>query len=167
MLTILKNLKEEEVNGIVRLLDAISKFAIMLTFCMILLTIVVFFVYGVVAVEQPMKDMAPNDKLTHDLLKIIATSIFSVLATIMGARAMMPLSNPCAGPMGMQPMGFGSAPLMQPMGLGAPFMSQPSGLMSAMNTPWTPPPPPKTPPVLEHDEERERMAAARASMKGQ
>lgn len=42
----------------------------------------------------------------------------------------------------------------------------PSGVMSAMNTPWTPPPPPKTPPVLEHDEERERMAMARQSMKG-
>ena len=156
MLTSLKNLKEEEVTGIVRLLDALSKFAIMLTFCVILLTIVIFFVYGVVGVEQPMKDMAPNDKLTHDLLKIIATSIFSVLATVMGARAMMPMSQPCAGPMGTQPTGFGSAPLMQPMGFGAPVMSQPS---------WTPPPAPRTPPVLEDEEERLRMAHAREHMK--
>ena len=167
MLTSLKNLKEDEVNGIVRLMDALSKFLIMITFCIILLFIVGFFVYGVVAVEQPMKDMAPNDKLTHDLLKIIATSIFSVLATVMGARAMMPLSpmNPCMGPMGgmgMNPM-MGN-PMLQPMGF-TPM--GPTGVMSAMNTPWTPPPPPKTPPTLEHDEERERMAAARASMKGQ
>ena len=109
-----------------------------------------------VAVEQPMKDMAPNDKLTHDLLKIIATSIFSVLATVMGARAMMPMSQPCAGPMGTQPMSFGSAPLMQPMGFSAPVMSQPS---------WTPPPAPRTPPVLEDEEERLRMAHAREHMK--
>lgn len=164
MLTSLKDLKEEEVNGIVRLMDALSKFLIMITFCIILLFIVGFFVYGVVAVEQPMKDMAPNDKLTHDLLKIIATSIFSVLATVMGARAMMPLSamNPCMGqmnpmmnPMGMNPM---MAPMMAPMG--------PSGVMSSMNTPWVPPSPPKALPTLEHDEERERMAAARQSMKG-
>jgi len=166
MLTSLKNLKEDEVNGIVRLLDAFSKFCIMITFCIILLFIVGFFVYGVVAVEQPMKDMAPNDKLTHDLLKIIATSIFSVLAVVMGARAMMPIPNmnPCAGMMpGMQPM-MGMNPMMPTMGYNP---MAPSGVMSAMNTPWTPPPPPKTPPVLEHDEERERMAAARASMKGQ
>jgi len=156
MLTSLKNLKEEEVNGIVRLMDAFSKFCIMITFCIILLFIVGFFVYGVVAVEQPMKDMAPNDKLTHDLLKIIATSIFSVLAVVMGARAMMPLPNmnPCAGMMpGMQPM----------MGMQHMMNMQPAGVMSAMNTPWVPPPPPRTPPVLEDEQERLRMAHARES----
>ena len=156
MLTSLKNLKEEEVNGIVRLMDAFSKFCIMITFCIILLFIVGFFVYGVVAVEQPMKDMAPNDKLTHDLLKIIATSIFSVLAVVMGARAMMPLPNmnPCAGMMpGMQPM----------MGMNPMMSMQPAGVMTSMNTPWVPPSPPRTPPVLESEEERLRMAHARES----
>jgi hypothetical protein len=160
MLTSLKNLKEDEVNGIVRLLDAFSKFCIMITFCIILLFIVGFFVYGVVAVEQPMKDMAPNDKLTHDLLKIIATSIFSVLAVVMGARAMMPLPNmnPCAG---MMP---GMMPGMQPMmGMNPMMGMQPAGVMSAMNTPWVPPPPPKTPPTLESEEERLRTAHARES----
>ena len=38
------------------------------------------------------------------------------------------------------------------------MMSQPSG--------WTPPPPPSSHPVLEDDAERERMAHARAEVKG-
>ena len=38
------------------------------------------------------------------------------------------------------------------------MMSQPSG--------WTPPPPPSSQPVLEDDAERERMAHARAEVKG-
>jgi hypothetical protein len=52
----------------------------------------------------------------------------------------------------------------QPMGYpqGQPFGAMPTFTNPKFDESWTPPPPPTTPPTLEHDEERERMALARA-----
>ena len=65
-------------------IEARNKSRIIATFCVILLGIVM----NTTSVEQPMKDIAPADKINYDTLKLIVVQIFSVLTLLLGARAM-------------------------------------------------------------------------------
>jgi len=61
----------------------------------------------------------------------------------------------------MQRLGYNS--MGTPMGFNGPNLDNSTAGFSIDPTQaWTPPPPPTTPPTLEHEEERERMAQARA-----
>jgi hypothetical protein len=68
-------------------LDARARFIILMTFCGILVAITLFFLYGVIFVEQPMSKIAPADALSFEILKVIAVQIFSVLTLILGNKA--------------------------------------------------------------------------------
>lgn len=74
--------------------EARSKANVITTFCFILAVVAVALVYSVVRVEQPMLDMAPADKFNYEILKIMAVQIFSVLAILLGAKAMTPSTPP-------------------------------------------------------------------------
>jgi hypothetical protein len=69
---------------------------------------------------------------------------------MMGQQGYSPMAQQGYSPMAQQPQAFGAMPTF----VNPKFYES-----------WTPPPPPTTPPVLEHDEERERMANARAESK--
>lgn len=75
-------------------MDAQNKSRIILTFCVILITIVAAFVMNTTSIEQPMKDIAPADKFNYDTLKTIVVQIFSVMALLLGAKAMTPPPPP-------------------------------------------------------------------------
>lgn len=75
-------------------IEARSKNNVITTFCFILAVVAVALVYSVVRVEQPMLDMAPADKFNYEILKIMAVQIFSVLAILLGAKAMTPSVQP-------------------------------------------------------------------------
>ena len=75
-------------------MDAQNKSRIILTFCLILMMIVGAFIMNTTSVEQPMKDIAPADKFNYDTLKTIVVQIFSVMALLLGAKAMTPAPTP-------------------------------------------------------------------------
>ena len=162
---------------------------VVLAITAILFFIVIALLYSVTFVVQPVKAMAPIDqaytKMLNDIVlllvggiggvvgKKVTGGIASTLAGVKQATApTMPMMGPgCYGMPGGQMMGQqGYSPMAQ-QGY-SPMAQQPQafGAMPTFVNPkfdesWTPPPPPTTPPVLEHDEERERMANARAESK--
>ena len=77
-------------------LDARARFIIMMTFCAILVAITLFFLYGVIFVEQPMNKIAPADSLSFEILKSLVLQIFSVLTLILGGKAASSLINSTA-----------------------------------------------------------------------
>ena len=144
----------------------------------ILFFIVIALLYSVTFVVQPIKAMAPIDqaytKMLNDIVLLLVGGIGGIVgkrvaggvaSTLAGVK--QATSTPMMGMMGqpcypMQGQGMGFTPMSQ--------QSQPFGAMPTFQNPkfdesWTPPPPPTTPPSLEHDEERERMANARAEVK--
>lgn len=76
-------------------IEANNKKLIIRGFVAILVMIAALLAYSVVFTEQPMLDMAPADKQNYRILELIAVQIFSVLAIILGAKAM---SSPPAAP---------------------------------------------------------------------
>ena len=134
----------------------------------ILFFIVIALLYSVTFVVQPIKAMAPIDqaytKMLNDIVLLLVGGIGGIVgkrvaggvaSTLAGVRQATAPQMPCY-PMG-QPMSY---PQGQPNG--QPFGAMPTFVNPKFDESWTPPPPPTTPPTLEHDEERERMALARA-----
>ena len=117
---------------------------------LILAFIVMALLYSVTFVSQPIKAMAPIDqaytKMLNDIVLLIVGGIGGILTK--------GLTNEATNMMNAAKANKDAyvAPLPPPP---API------IMQAPN--WTPPPPPMTPPTLESDQERERMAQARAS----
>ena len=117
---------------------------------LILAFIVMALLYSVTFVSQPIKAMAPIDqaytKMLNDIVLLIVGGIGGILTK--------GLTNEATNMMNAAKANKDSyvAPPPPPP---API------IMQAPN--WTPPPPPMTPPTLESDQERERMAQARAS----
>jgi len=69
-------------------IESNNKKLIIRGFVCILVMIAALLAYSVVFTEQPMLDMAPADKQNYRILELIAVQIFSVLAIILGAKAM-------------------------------------------------------------------------------
>ena len=134
----------------------------------ILFFIVIALLYSVTFVVQPIKAMAPIDqaytKMLNDIVLLLVGGIGGIVgkrvaggvaSTLAGVRQATAPQMPCY-PMG-QPMSY---PQGQP--ISQPFGAMPTFTNPQLDESWTPPPPPTTPPTLEHEEERERMALARA-----
>jgi len=156
--------------------DADTRRFVIRAFSVALVVILGLFGYSIVYTEQPLFNEAPADKAIFAILTLVIGQILTILANyISGSRTPMPPSpsfNPCQ-PIGMTPqLGYSS--------MNSPMNSAVNTAMnSAMNNPmsgysidpgqaWTPPPPPKTPPHhLEDDDEREALAMARHTTKGQ
>jgi hypothetical protein len=154
---------------------------VVLAITAILFFIVIALLYSVTFVVQPVKAMAPIDqaytKMLNDIVlllvggiggvvgKKVAGGVASTIGAVKQATApTMPMMGPgCYGMPGGQMMGQqGYSPMaQQPQAFGA----MPTFVNPKFDESWTPPPPPTTPPVLEHDEERERTANARAESK--
>lgn len=148
------------------LLEAETKAFILKAFCVILVLVSALFTYSIIFIEQPLFNEAPADKQIFGVLGIIMTQIFTVLSLVLTGKSSVPtppppMFNPCQ-PMGYGPQPFGMASY-SPMGQN--LDNSTSGFSIDPTRAWTTPPPPTTPPTLEHDEERERMAQARAEVK--
>ena len=117
---------------------------------LILAFIVMALLYSVTFVSQPIKAMAPIDqaytKMLNDIVLLIVGGIGGILTKGLTNEATNMMNAAKANR---------DAYVAPPPPPPAPI------IMSAPN--WTPPPPPMTPPTLESDQERERMAQARAS----
>jgi len=117
---------------------------------LILAFIVMALLYSVTFVSQPIKAMAPIDqaytKMLNDIVLLIVGGIGGILTKGLTNEATNMMNAAKANK-----DAYVAPPPLPP----API------IMSAPN--WTPPPPPMTPPTLESDQERERMAQARAS----
>lgn len=134
----------------------------------ILFFIVIALLYSVTFVVQPIKAMAPIDQAYTKMLNDIVLLLVGGIGGIVGKRVAGGVANTLAGvrqatapqmpcyPMGVPQMGVG-------YGVGStPFGGMPTFQNPKFDESWTPPPPPTTPPTLENEEERERMALARA-----
>ena len=117
---------------------------------LILAFIVMALLYSVTFVSQPIKAMAPIDqaytKMLNDIVLLIVGGIGGILTKGLTNEATNMMNAAKANK---------DAYVAPPPPPPAPI------IMSAPN--WTPPPPPMTLPTLESDQERERMAQARAS----
>ena len=117
---------------------------------LILAFIVMALLYSVTFVSQPIKAMAPIDqaytKMLNDIVLLIVGGIGGILTKGLTNEATNMMNAAKANK---------DAYVAPPPPPPAPI------IMQAPN--WTPPPPPMTPPTLESDQERERMAQARAS----
>jgi len=117
---------------------------------LILAFIVMALLYSVTFVSQPIKAMAPIDqaytKMLNDIVLLIVGGIGGILTKGLTNEATNMMNAAKANT---------AAYVAPPPPPPAPI------IISAPN--WTPPPPPMTPPTLESDQERERMAQARAS----
>ena len=126
----------------------------------ILFFIVIALLYSVTFVVQPIKAMAPIDQAYTKMLNDIVLLLVGGIGGIVGKRVAGGVASTLAG------VRQATAPQMPcyPMGYpqGQPFGAMPTFTNPKLDESWTPPPPPTTPPTLEHDEERERMALARA-----
>ena len=132
----------------------------------ILFFIVIALLYSVTFVVQPIKAMAPIDQAYTKMLNDIVLLLVGGIGGIVGKRVAGGVASTLAGvrqatapQMPCYPMG---QPMSYPQGQGQPFGAMPTFINPKLDESWTPPPPPTTPPTLEHDEERERMALARA-----
>ena len=139
----------------------------------ILFFIVIALLYSVTFVVQPIKAMAPIDQAYTKMLNDIVLLLVGGIGGIVGKRVAGGVASTLAGvkqatspqmPCYPSPMGTGMMPTsyggIQP--LNNTFGGLPTFVNPKFDESWTPPPPPTTPPTLESDEERERMALARA-----
>jgi hypothetical protein len=143
---------------------------VVLSITAILFFIVIALLYSVTFVVQPIKAMAPIDQAYTKMLNDIVLLLVGGIGGIVGKRVVggvagtlagvKQATNPMMGPGCYQPMGFQSGFQNQPMS--SAFGALPTFQNPKFDESWTPPPPPTTPPSLEHEEERERMAVARA-----
>ena len=126
-------------------------------FVIVIVTLIFAFItfallYSVTFVTQPIKQMAPIDqaytKMLNDIVLLIVGGIGGILTK--------GLTNEATNMMNAAKANKDAyvAPPPPPVVM----MSQPTN--------WTPPPSPISQPVLEDEAERERMAHARASVKG-
>ena len=149
-------------------LDYETKSFILKTMCFVMVMVASLLAYGIVFTEQPLFIEAPADKAIIAILSMTMAQIFTVLSLVLTGKPPTPTQpiqqpyNPCMGqPMMGQSIGY------SPMA--TQFNQSGNNSMAGYSidpgTAWFPPPPPTTPPTLEHDEERERMAHARAEVK--
>jgi hypothetical protein len=124
-------------------------------FVIVMVTLIFAFItfallYSVTFVTQPIKQMAPIDqaytKMLNDIVLLIVGGIGGILTKGLTNEATAMMNNVKAG---KDAYVAPPPPPVQNITVSAPN--------------WTPPPAPMSPPSLEHDEERERMAQARAS----
>lgn len=145
-------------------LDYETKSFILKTMCFVMVMVATLLAYGIVFTEQPLFIEAPADKAIIAILSMTMAQIFTVLSLVLTGKPPTPIQpiqqpyGPCMG----QPMMQGYSPMTTQFNQSG--NNSMAGFSIDPGTAWTPPPPPSGPPVLEHDEERERMAHARASV---
>jgi hypothetical protein len=143
-------------------IEAETNAFILKVFCYILAMVSGLFAYSIIFIQQPLFTEAPADKQILAILGVVMTQIFTILSVKLTGKSSVtpppPMYNPCQ-PMGMQPQGYGMTSF-SPMS--SNLDNSTSGFSIDPTRAWYPPPPPTTPPTLEHEEERERMANARA-----
>ena len=121
---------------------------VVITVTLILFFIVVTLIYSVMFVSQPIKAMAPIDqaftKMLNDIVLLIVGGIGGIMTKGLTNEATAMMNNVKAGK-------------------DAYVAPPPAPVVMMSSAGCTPPPPPMSPPTLEADNERERMAQARAS----
>jgi hypothetical protein len=144
-------------------IEAETNAFILKVFCYILAMVSGLFAYSIIFIQQPLFTEAPADKQILAILGVVMTQIFTILSVKLTGKSSVtppppPMYNPCQ-PMGMQPQSFGASSFTSNLD------NSTSGFSIDPTRAWYPPPPPTTPPTLEHEEERETMAHARAEAK--
>jgi len=146
--------------------ESFTKQFVVMTLSLAVAGVFLLFSYSVVFTQQPLFNESPVDKAIFAVLTLLVGQSLQILANYItkgSAPNLNPTSqfNPCQPMYGMQPqMGMSSFPQTNQN-----LDNSTSGFSIDPTQAWFPPPPPTTPPTLEHDEERERMAHARAEVK--
>lgn len=143
---------------------------VVIAITLILFGIVIALLYSVTFVVQPIKSMAPIDQAYTKMLNDIVLLIVGGIGGIVGKRAVGSVAGAVASTAKpTAPTAPNSAPTAPSIAPIAPsssaFGALPTWVNPQLDESWTPPPPPTTPPTLESDEERERQAVARETVK--
>ena len=182
-MSVMKNFKIETVDELVTVIQVCAWAFVVFTVLLVFGGTVFSMLYSVIFITQPVKTMAPIDqaftKMLNDIVLLMTGSITTLVGMFAITKASKALANKIA-PMVLplqQPYGFGmqQQPQANPWGGIGVQASYSSAQMYAPQTQtaqydnsWTPPPGPTNPPHhLEDDAEREALAAARDSTKGQ
>lgn len=140
--------------------ESFTKQFVVMTLSLAVAGVFLLFSYSVVFTQQPLFNESPVDKAIFAVLTLLVGQSLQILANYItkgSAPNPTPQFNPCPPMYGMQPTSF--SPMTQNLD------NSTSGFSIDPTRAWYPPPPPTTPPTLEHDEERERQALARAEAK--
>ena len=133
----------------------------MLIVTVILAGIVIFMLYSLAFVVQPIKSMAPMDQAFAKMLNDIVLLIVGGIGGVIGKKGVGAVAQAMAPvPTTTTTSVTNSTPVVQqPVQQGFNWM----GFQNpTLDETWTPPPPPTTPPTLqEPDHEREALALAR------
>lgn len=148
---------------------------VVIAITLILFGIVIALLYSVTFVVQPIKSMAPIDQAYTKMLNDIVLLIVGGIGGIVGKRAVGSVAGAVASTAKptapTAPSSAPTAPSIAPIAPIAPsssaFGALPTWVNPQLDESWTPPPPPTTPPTLESDEERERQAVARETVKAE
>lgn len=156
--------------------DAGTRRFVVMSFSVALVSLLLLFGYSVVFTEQPLFNEAPADKQIFGVLILVVGQILTILANYLSRSAGLP--PPPMMPMNPCPPAYPSLPPMMnqyssPMGLQTSMNNFTTGqdnypIPAGVGMAWTPPAGPTNPPHhLEDDAEREAIAAARHTTKGQ
>ena len=142
--------------------ESFTKQFVVMTLSLAVAGVFLLFSYSVVFTQQPLFNESPVDKAIFAVLTLLVGQSLQILANYItkGSAPNLnptPQFNPCPPVYGMQPTSFSS--------MTQNLDNSTSGFSIDPTRAWYPPPPPTTPPTLEHDEERERQAVARAEAK--
>lgn len=160
VLNFLTNLKMSQTQPTTEQRESFTKQFVVMTLSLAVAGVFLLFSYSVVFTQQPLFNESPVDKAIFAVLTLLVGQSLQILANYI-TKAPSPTQsfNPCQ-PTGVPQFGVGGIPQM---GVGYQNFDNPtSGFSIDPTQAWFPPPPPTTPPTLEHEEERERMALARA-----
>lgn len=150
------------------------------SFCVALVFLIMLFGYSIVFTEQPLFNEAPADKQIFGVLILVVGQILTILANYLSrttgsaSTPMPPMPmNPCQPQLGYQPLSpmmnqYSSSMGIQPMANNFTTAQNNYPIPDGVGMAWTPPAGPTNPPHhLEDDAEREALAAARQTTKGQ
>ena len=166
VLNFLTSLKMSQTQPTAEQRESFTKQFVVMTLSLAVAGVFLLFSYSVVFTQQPLFNESPVDKAIFAVLTLLVGQSLQILANYItkGSAPNLnptPQFNPCQPMMGygMQPQMSSFSPMTQNLD------NSTSGFSIDPTQAWFPPPPPTTPPTLEHDEERERMAHARAEVK--
>jgi len=141
--------------------------AVVIIVTIILAGIVMFMLYSLAYVTQPLKTMAPMDQAFAKMLNDIVLLIVGGIGGVMSKKGVQSLSERIAAAQVPSPQPQAVAPSVTPVtaATGGMFDFNFGGFKNPdLDEDWRAPPPPTTPPNYEHPE-REEIANERAAAK--
>jgi len=136
--------------------------SVVLLVTLILAGIVIFMLYSLAFVVQPIKSMAPIDQAFAKMLNDIVLLIVGGIGGVMSRKGVQAVADKISPP-AITPTPVAATPVVAPV---VPSNSMPIWVNPPLDEEWRAPPPPTTPPDF-IDPSKEEIAHERAAARGE